>query len=359
MDTISTQGISVRFDPEGGIIDDVAIEAGGRTIRPLHRAPWAGSGETLPADVAPVERKLAGDFLCAPFARSEGGAPIHGWTANGTWQAAGIVEAHGSVTASYDLRESVAGASVSKEIMLVPGHPVVYQTHVLDGGAGKIPVAHHAMVHVPGGARLSFSPKLRGRTPATPLETDPARGRTVLASPQEFASLAAVRRADGGTADASFYPFDRGHEDLVVLTERPGSRVGWSAALARQDGFLFFAVKDARALPQTVLWMSNGGRYYAPWNGRHLAVLGIEEAATGLHLEAGESDDGGVAAALELAPGRRTATRYAFGAIPVPDGWSEVADIRVEATTLTLADRGGGERRLPFRGDWLDGQAAL
>ena len=52
----------------------------------------------------------------------------------------------------------------------------------------------------------------------------------------------------------------------------------WRAA----DGFVFFAVKDAQILGQTALWMSNGGRYYAPWSSRHLAVLGIEEATAGI-----------------------------------------------------------------------------
>lgn len=352
MDVISAGGISVRFNREGGVIDDVEIEAGGRTIRPLHRAPWLESGETLPDGVAPVERRLAGDFFCAPFARSEPGVPIHGWSANGDWEGGEpVAVAGGGVEAVYRLRQPVSGAQLEKRIVLRPGEPVVYQTHVFEGGAGRLPVAHHAMIRVPGGARLSFSPKSGGRTMAAAPETDPARGRSILSYPQAFAELSAVRRQGGAIADLSRYPFDRGHEDIVVLSELPGRRIGWSAALAAADGFLFFALKDALMLPQTVLWMSNGGRSYAPWNGRHVAVLGLEEAATDIHLLSGEDMPDGVATDIEL--GGRKAIRYAFGAVPAPAGWSEVVDIDLSCDTLALVDRSGESRALPFDGGFF------
>lgn len=352
MDLISADGISLHFNREGGVIDDLAIVSGGRTIQPLHRAPWLESAETLPDSVAPVERRLAGDFFCAPFARSGPGVPIHGWSANGDWEGGEQAVVAGAVVASYRLKQQVSGARLEKTIALRPGEPVVYQTHVFEGGAGRLPVAHHAMVRVPGGARLSFSQKSGGRTMAAPPETDPARGRSILLYPQSFTDLSAVRQQDGALADLGRYPFHWGHEDIVVLSERPGRRVGWSAALAASDGFLFFALKDALMLPQTVLWMSNGGRSYAPWNGRHVAVLGIEEAATDIHLQPGEDRPDGVPTDVELGAGR-TVIRYAFGAVVPPQGWSEIADITVSGDTLTLVDRGGGRLMLPFDGGFF------
>lgn len=355
MDVISADGISLRFNREGGVIDDVAIEAGGRTIRPLHRAPWLDSGETLPDSVAPVERRLAGDFFCAPFARSEAGVPIHGWSANGDWEGGEqTVTTGGGVSAVYRLKQQVSGARLEKTIAVRPGEPVVYQSHVFEGGTGRLPIAHHAMIRVPGGARLSFSPKSGGRTMAAPPESDPARGRSILSYPQSFTELSAVRRQDGAIADLSRYPFDHGHEDIVVLSEQPGRRIGWSAALAAEDGFLFFALKDASVLPQTVLWMSNGGRRYAPWNSRHIAVLGIEEAATGIHLQPGEDMPDGVATDIDLGGGRKV-VRYAFGAVPAPAGWSEVTDIEMSGDELTIVDRSGERLSLPFDGRFFAG----
>lgn len=349
MDKISANGISLAFNREGGMIDSLVITTGGGELRPLHRAPWLDSGETLPDHVSPVEQRLAGDFFCAPFGRTSPDLPIHGWAANGTWKRTDQTgEASGKVTASYRLHQTVEGAQLAKHITLCADHPIVYQSHVFEGGSGTIPIAHHAMVHVPGGARLSFSPKATGRTPASAPETDPARGRSILEYPQVFQTLKATRRADGSSVDAGFYPFAESHEDIVVLSEQPGVELGWSAALARRDGFLFFAVKDARRLPQTVLWMSNGGRDYSPWNSRHKAVVGIEEAAVGFHLAGVEGGTSDPITGLSLGAGKTTAIRYAFGAIPVPDHWTEVGDIKVASGSITLTDVGGDTRSLPF-----------
>jgi hypothetical protein len=246
---------------------------------------------------------------------------------------------------------------VRKEITLRPGHPVVYQRHTLTGGSGAVPIAHHAMLHVPGGARLSFSPKDFGATPEIPQETDPTRGRSILKSPQRFASLAEVALADGSTRDMRIYPWAKGHEDFLSLIDPKDAVTGWSAAVAARDGFVFFAVKDARILTQTSLWMSNGGRFFPPWNSRHTAVLGIEETTTyfgnGRLVSAGENDLSreGYRTAVELGP--EVVVRYALGAIPVPDGWTEIADVKIGDGTLTLTDVGGGTETVPFDSAFL------
>ena len=351
---LSVPGLTVLFDPQGGRIDDMMIETGGREtpLRPLHRAPWADHPEDLPEAIAPVERHLAGDFFCAPFG-NQPGQPIHGWTANGTWVPGSIETDHGgALTARYRLDRTVQGARVDKLLTLRPDHPFLYQIHHFEGGSGHLPVAHHAMIRVPGGARLSFSRKRFGLTPNEPLESDPARGRSRLAYPQRFEMLSQVATANGAMIDATRYPFDNSHEDIVVLAEaEPG--IAWSSALAADDGFLFFAVKDSRYLPETILWMSHGGRDYAPWLGRHTHVLGIEEAATSCHVNghftsAAGPDDHGLTMGLTL--GGTIEIRYGFGAIPAPSGWARVSDIRIGRETLTLVDIGGDSRTLPFDG---------
>lgn len=351
MDRIATGGIALDFDRHCGIISDLAIDAktarGEQVLRPLHRAPWVASGETLPDTLAPIEGKLAGDFFCAPFAEASAEVGIHGWSANGDWVGNAPEVSEDGVTATYHLKQPIMGASLMKRITLRAGHPVVYQTHEFTSGAGRLPVAHHAMIHVPGGAQLSFSKKQFGATPARALETDPQRGRSILKYPQRFDDFSTLTRNDGSLVNnGSFYPLADSHEDLIVLTEAEGARIGWSAAVAAKDGFLFFAVKDASVLPQTVLWMSNGGRDYAPWSGRHRAVLGIEEGATGILRAAG--DDAQTSPAITL--GARATIAYAFGAIAVPAGWTGIADITVSAESITLTDTGGDTRRLPFLG---------
>ncbi|MDA4844972.1 hypothetical protein [Hoeflea poritis] len=352
----AVDGISIDFDPIGGRIEAMVIEPSDGTpaLRPLHKAPWVDAGEDLPDSIDLVERSLAGDFFCAPFGKQPG-TPIHGWTANGTWLPAGTENgADGSLTASYRLQEHVAGASVTKDLTLRPGHPFLYQCHRFRGGQGHLPVGHHAMIRVPGGARLSFSPKRFCVTPNNAPESDPERGRSVLSYPQRINTLAQIKTAGGKTVDAAGYPFDSGHEDTLVMAEADGD-IGWSAALAKKDGFLFFAVKDARRLPETTLWMSNGGRSYAPWLSRHTYVLGIEETATGCHASrhfesTGALSSEGLATGLVLKEGAETEFRYGFGAVPAPAGWTEIADIRVRRSELMMTDTGGDSLTLPFDG---------
>jgi hypothetical protein len=351
---LSAAGISLKLTATGGIIDGLAIERDGQRIAPLHRAPWVDRPDEVPAGEAPHLALLAGDFFCAPFGGSPAGSgvPAHGWTANGAWSESARNEQDGRLEVVFELAERVHGAAVEKRIILRDDHPVVYQVHTLKGGSGHIPIAHHAMIHVPGGASLSFSQKDFGRTPAKDLGSPGDGTQAVLVYPQHFDSLAAVRLRSGETVDASRYPFTTGHEDFLSLFDPPSASIGWSAAVAAHDGFVFFALKDAAVLPQTSLWMSNGGRPFAPWNSRHTNVLGIEESCThfgdGLAAAAGESDlsRAGYRTSVDLSGG--VTVRYALGAVPLPAGFTRVADIARVAGGIELVDVSGARHPVPF-----------
>lgn len=356
LDHISSGSVAFDFNCCGGSLQNFAVTAeDGRVTRPLHTAPWTSETAKLPDDIAMVERQLSGDFFCAPFGVNPDG-PIHGATANGFWRAASRVQNRdGAACHTYRLEDRVSGAVVSKTLTVRPDHPVLYQSHRFEGGSGHLPVAHHAMIRVPGGAKLSFSKKQFGITPEAPPESDPQRGFSLLAYPQRFEGLGAVRTAAGERVDASFYPFSERHEDIVVLAEAIGREIGWSAALAQKDNFLFFAVKDATALPETLLWMSNGGRNYAPWSGRHSSVLGIEEAATACHAggaftSSDTKSPSGLKQGLVLKASSAHEIRYGFGAVPAPPHWREVADIRISTSALTLVDVSAEELTVPFDG---------
>ena len=363
MFAIESDAVRVVLNPEGGLLDEVVFRAWGQELRPMHRAPWRAAHERLPADTPVVERNLAGDIFCAPFGANDlDDGPGHGPSANGEWRLAGTEAVHGEgKRTSFILEQPVLGARLSKQITLFRGQPIVYERHVFAGGQGRLPVGHHPMIHVPGGAALAFSPKAFGLTAATPTEPDPSRGRSVLAYPQRFASLTAVKRADGTTVDASHFPFAENNEEIVLLAEAPGAHYGWSAALAVKDGFVFFGIKDARVLPFTLLWMSNGGRDYSPWNSRHRHVLGVEEIRGYFHLghrastEPNELTEAGYPTAVALVPGGSVTITYAFGAIPAPTGWTRVTGIDVEARRLRLRGDVGTPVEVPFDRPTLDG----
>ena len=343
--TIHARGISLDFVPRGGVLHAFRVTDEGAEIAPLHRAPW--SAEEVPADAPPHQRWLSGDFLAAPMGAGPGG--LHGLAANGDWRV--VPSAQGSLRAV--LEGAVQGATLVKELSLQDDHPFVYQRHLFIGGQGSLPVSNHAMIAVGGGAKLSFSRKRWWETPAEPLEP----GRSALAYPRRAEDPAEFPGADG-PVNLHRYPWGPRHEDFVAGVEDPASKLGWTAVVRPDKGDLVLSLKNARALPLTMLWHSNGGRDYAPWNGRHAGCLGVEEGAAlpVLGLSSVETPDpltaAGQPALLRLDPQGTVEVRHILGAISWPERQS-VAGVMLDGDMLTVTGDWGAERKLPIRGGWL------
>lgn len=327
------KGIALRFEPDCGFLRDLSIRDSGRSVQPLHRVPW--SGDQMPSDTPPHLGRMEGDFFCAPFADGGGTAPIlHGWPANGLWRVAPRPGGAASLTA--ELAQKVQGAVVTKSLHLRDGHPFVYQRHVFEGGHGTISVANHAMVSLPRGGLLSFSPKAHFRTPDAPPEPDPARGRSALAYPSLCRDPRQFPTKDGGTLDLTRYPFRPGHEDFVVATEASGRSLGWTAVVRLGFGELYLSLRDPGMLPHTMLWHSDGGRDYAPWSGRHRSCLGIEEG----HAPHMLGEAGGL-------PLGHLDIRHAIGALAWPSE-ERVQDVVAEGGRLIVTGEEGAQRSVPF-----------
>jgi hypothetical protein len=363
---IEASGITVDVDLGVGHLALFEVERDGRRSAPFHRAPWADDAEP-PAGTegAPHLARISGDFFCAPFSTPDvEAAPSHGWPANAAWTLVDSRPANGGgITATFVLEKSVMGARVLKELTLRDGHPFLYQRHIFEGGAGALPVANHAMVRLPTGARISYSPKRWAETPEAALEPDPQRGRSILAYPARSADLGHFPRADGGTADLTSYPIDQGHEDFAMLVEAEGSQLGWSAVTRTGEGDMALMLKNPARLPVTMLWYSNGGRSYAPWSGRHRDVLGVEDGCTwslyghAASIARNALSDLGVPTALRLDPDGRVDVRHVIGAVPTPSGWAAVRDLRAGDGDVMVTDVAGAELRLPFDHRFLSGQA--
>lgn len=357
--TIKAKDISVSIDPAVGHLADMAIEAEGRTLRPLHRAPWLEEPRgSLPPGLPEGVVRLSGDFLCAPFSAADvEHAPLHGWTANSAWDLVASDAIDRGWRATFRLQRKVLGATVEKALTLRDGHPFLYQEHVFRDGAGAISVAHHAMTAMRDGGRLSFSAKRLAATPEKALEPDPARGRHLLAYPARTTELTAFPTTDGGTVDLGDYRMDRRHEDFVTLVETDHGGLGWTAVARRGERDLVLVLKDPADLPVTMLWISNGGRDYAPWNGRHRGVIGIEDGRTAIGHAASLGDNWlkreGVATAFDLAEGRRVAFRHVIGAAGA-DG-APPSEITVARGRLGLAFPDGTSRNLAFDDTFLTG----
>ena len=236
-------------------------------------------------------------------------------------------------------------ATVRKHVEVRPGEAMVYQRHSLEGGSGRLPLGHHAMLDADPPLRLAFSRRIFAGTPPAPVEATPA-GRSILAYPQEIADLTKAGLAGGGTADLTHYPFAEGHEDIWGLVSDPGLPFAWTAATS-PSGWVWFALKDPLVLPMTLLWLSNGGRTYAPWSGRHRRSIGVEEIRSNFHLgHAASIADNPLSArhvptAAELGHDRPFVVSYAFGLAAAPPDFGPVADIAAATGGVTITTAAG------------------
>jgi hypothetical protein len=162
-----------------------------------------------------------------------------------------------------------------------------------------------------------------------------------------FKSLRKVSAADGTTVDLSRYPARRGFEDLVMLVNDPKEWLGWSAVTFPKQRYVWFGLKNSRVLNSTVLWISNAGRHYAPWNGRHAGVMGIEEITGNFHLglaasaRANALSRKGYRTSINLRPDTEYHIKYIMGVAEIPKGFDRVASITPDADhqhiTITAA----------------------
>jgi hypothetical protein len=358
---LEAKGIRVQVDLRAGHIRELIIEQGGRSISPLHTAPWVDE-PTIAGDVnLPGNlRFLSGDFFCAPFGKADlENAPPHGWPANSAWRVRETRSTDFGIIGRYELERPVMGATILKELTLRHNHPFLYARHLFTGGQGAVSVANHAMIRFEGNGRLAFSKKAYGRTPSQGLETDPARGRGKLAYPSRFEDLKWVTTAEGDTVDLTCYPIGDRHEDFVMLVEDFGSEIGWASAWRPDRADVFLSLKSAAVLPVTFLWFSNGGRDYHPWNGRHVGVLGIEEGCSYFgdghkaSIEANDLSRNGVPTAISLREDGAVDVRNVIGCLPVSDRFPGVADVQWSEGKLTIVDAKGGQQSCAYDAHFL------
>lgn len=325
----------VAFDAEVGNIRRFAVA--GREV--LHTAHWVGTPAADQAESV-IDTHLAGDFFAAPFGTSDlVPDPPHGWSANSRWS----VQTRGARHLKLALDRTVMGARISKDLRLSEMGDVLYQTHEITGGEGVLPVAHHPMLRLSPGDPIAFSPKRMALTSDTPLED-----RHILAYPAQSIDLTEFPAHDGGIVDLTRYPRQSGHEDFVSLIEAEGASFGWSAVTRAEEGDVVVILKDARVMPVTMLWLSNGGRDYAPWNGRHEGVLGLEDGVTAGaegHRAASEGRSqlasAGVATGLHLGVGVTHVTRHAMAVFPGQRKFGKVKQVILEGSNLSISGSNG------------------
>lgn len=276
--TLSNDLVSLCVTRDGGHLAPVHLTLGDRVVSPYALAPWK-PGE-IDADLPVLLKNLRGDFFCLPFGSQENGSP-HGETANNPWEL--VSETADSITLAIDASD--VSARIEKTITLRPGETALYLSHKITGLEGDWSYGTHPILDLSGipegSARVSVSP-FRWASVYPEWFSNPADGASqALKIGAVFSDLTEVPMEAGGTTDLTRYPSRPATDDLVMMVSEAATNeqpFAWSACV--MDGYVWFSLKNPADFPATMLWLSNGGRSAAPWNGRHTARLGIEDVCS-------------------------------------------------------------------------------
>lgn len=361
--------VALHVTETGGHLAPAHFKCGDVDVQPFHIAPWVKGEFSEQPNILQV---LRGDFFCAPFGGNNTPHlaeehPPHGESANAKWHLMdhheGEEESHLHVKMDYETRMG----QVHKHIRLLKGHNAIYQRHVMTDFEGNMPIGHHATLNFPeieGRGWISTSEFIHGQVYINPTESPANKGYSILEPGSKFDALDHVQRTDGQVADLSRYPARKGYEDIAIMVANPNLEFAWTAVAFPEQGYLWFALKDPKVLRSTLLWMSNGGRHYPPWNGRHQNVLALEEITGFFHdglsesLQENELNQRGFPTSVHLSKEKSTTVNYIMGCIAIPREFTHVRDICLSQNPghVRICDKKGVWVETQIDCEWLKGQ---
>jgi hypothetical protein len=319
----------VALQSLGGMIGpSVFVLPDGRQVSPFHIAPWRA--DEVSADLPGVLHRLRGEWPCVPFGADAPRDLPPGWQADGD-SFAGAEVPHGH-SSNVDWQFADAGAGAIGMVCPYPEQHPVKSLHRLvrpDPAAAaldvtltvsvrrpcRLPIGLHPTFRLPltGGTDLIPPAFRQGRVFPTMVEPS-----SLLASDATFSALDAVPLAAGGVISLSRLPLPGMNEDLVQLCGVTGDFV----LRYPGEGFQLRLGWNTGHFPSVLLWLSNRGRSYAPWNSRHSA-LGVEPVCSAFDLGPAVSNganpivEGGTPTAVAFAPDRDFVTHYRIAVEPL------------------------------------------
>lgn len=360
---IANDAVEVSLSKRGGHMAPITFFPKEKAkFSPMAIAPW--SKDTKAKYAVKHLSLLRGDFFCLPFGgnatpNGKEKFPAHGETSNEDWKMVdgGTLAAdcdcdHGDECAYMvaEMKTKVRKATVEKLVAIRQGEQAVYVCHDISGLSGAMNYGHHAMLQwQKQGAGLISTSKIKYGQVFPGMFENPAEGGYQALKPgATFTSLNKVPMLDGGTADLTVYPARLGFEDLVMVCSDGKGPFAWSAAVYPDERMVWFSLKDPAVLASTILWHSNRGRHYFPWNGRHVGVLGIEEVTSYFHYGIAESvkpnpvSKAGIATSRVFRADETFSVPYIMAAARVPAGFDHVQTIEpVDDGTVRLISKSG------------------
>jgi hypothetical protein len=310
-------------------------------IAPWWEEPWLDIG----VDLLNVAR---GSFFCMPFGGDDTGyngkvEPVHGSCASENWTMISANDKNEEKTMYIEF--SKGRGSIEKELKLIKGQTVFYERNTIKNYSGKYPVAFHPMIKLPdtsGTAHLSIGFVKDCFSAPIQFENPENGGYSLFKNNQQIKDIRKVKTVFGDTEDLTKQPIRIGFEDIILFFNDTNKQIGFTAITFKEEGFVYFQLKNPRKLKNTMLWFSNGGRHYAPWNGRCKSVLGIEDSISFFHYGAKASaepnflNEMGYETSILFKEEKEYNFELISGIAKVPSGFQAVESIETKEDGITI-----------------------
>lgn len=303
----------------------------GRVVSPFHCAAWVDGQSFTP----PLMGGLRGEWPCLPFGYArqpddlasewQSAADIaniewiadqaafpHGQPANSQWRALASAEpaALGFV---FDFPADAPLSHIERWVRVEPERAeIAVSVTIFARRPCRGPFAFHPTF------RLPLTPQTVEILPGAfafglthPTIVEP--GFACLQPNARFDRLDAVPALGGGVVDCTRLPLPMAVEQILYLAGVQDIR------LIDHSQQVIWHLRWDSVLPGCVLWLSNGGRTYAPWGGRNIC-LGVEPCAAPMDLgtacavASNPINQHAYATALDFAPTHPTTLGYRLAA---------------------------------------------
>lgn len=365
---ISTENIELFVTEEGAQIAPVTFTVGGKAIMPYHLTPWQDEDKT---GLSGALKNLRGEIFCMPFggnAELVNGEkhPAHGEVSGEKWELLSASVSGDVSTIAFGISVKVRKADVVKTVKINRKHPVLYFTHTISNSSGEMALGHHPIIKMPeNGEKMYLSVgKFDFGMTCPGIFSDPRKeAYQILDRGKEFTTISAVPALprDLDSIDYSEFPSPYGFTDLFSVFKKPSDKPAWVVAVYPEQGYLWFALKDAAVLPSTTLWISNSGRFFAPWNGRTYCI-GVEDTcsffAEGLKpsIDHNFLNDKGFPTTIRFQKEKPTEIRHIQGVAPVPADFGKVEEVEFGDGCVTFIDWKGKRVSVPVDYEFVMGR---
>ena len=266
----------------GGMLGPITfLLPDGRQVSPLHVAPWFDDPDRTAQP--PILQELRGEWPCVPFGTDARRALPEGWSDSGkTFDGATVPHGHSSnaewvfsetsadrLTLTCDYPDTHPIRRLTRTIAADPQAPALDITLTVEARRPcRLPIGLHPTLRLPTSGQVRLNPPTFREGRVFPLDVEPGQG--LLKPGATFHTLASVPCRDDTSLSLAHLPLAENTEELVQLCGVTGG-----FRLHHSDGWYVTLDWDTQHFPSLLLWISNRGRAYAPWNSRHVA-LGVE-----------------------------------------------------------------------------------